>query len=148
MVVAVTPEHPFAYRECIQAEDLAGQAFVGFDDDLPIHHEIERYLRDHRVNVDVVFRFDNIQMIKEAVTHGVGISIMPERVMHAELAQGRLVALKLRDGDLFRPVFIVHRRKKVFNQVAQGLMEILLAEVPSEAGHLEADHPVAVASLK
>jgi DNA-binding transcriptional LysR family regulator len=64
-------------------------------------------------------------MIKEAVAHGVGISIMPERVMREDLAQGRLVALKLNPSDLFRPVRIVHRRRKVFSLVAQGLLEML-----------------------
>jgi DNA-binding transcriptional LysR family regulator len=64
-------------------------------------------------------------MIKEAVAHGVGISIMPDRVMREDLAQGRLVSLMLNPSDLFRPVRIVHRRRKVFSLVAQGLLEML-----------------------
>lgn len=128
MVVAVSPEHPLAGKTLAGAADLAGQAFVGFDDDLPIQQDIDRYLREHRVEVDVVFRFDNVQMIKEAVSHGVGISVMPRRVMQAELAQKRLVALPLESADLFRPVCIVHRRRKVFSELAQGLLEILQSE--------------------
>jgi DNA-binding transcriptional LysR family regulator len=130
MVVAVSPEHALAGRPFARAADLAGEPFVGFDEDLPIQQDIDRYLRDHRVEVDVVFRFDNLQMIKEAVSHGVGISIMPQRVMRAELSQRRLVALKLESGDLFRPVYIVHRRRKVFTELAQGLLEVLLSEAP------------------
>jgi DNA-binding transcriptional LysR family regulator len=130
MVVAVSPEHALAGRPFARAADLEGEPFVGFDEDLPIQQDIDRYLRDHRVEVDVVFRFDNLQMIKEAVSHGVGISIMPQRVMRAELSQRRLVALKLESGDLFRPVYIVHRRRKVFTELAQGLLEVLLSEAP------------------
>jgi DNA-binding transcriptional LysR family regulator len=128
MVVAVSPEHPLASKTLAVAADLAGQAFVGFDDDLPIQQDIDRYLREHHVEVDVVFRFDNLQMIKEAVSHGVGISIMPRRVMQADLTQKRLVALPLESADLFRPVCIVHRRRKVFSELAQGLLEILQSE--------------------
>jgi DNA-binding transcriptional LysR family regulator len=130
MVVAVSPEHALAGRPFARAADLEGEPFIGFDEDLPIQQDIDRYLRDHRVEVDVVFRFDNLQMIKEAVSHGVGISIMPQRVMRAELSQRRLVALKLESGDLFRPVYIVHRRRKVFTELAQGLLEVLLSEAP------------------
>ncbi|HXR79160.1 MAG TPA: LysR family transcriptional regulator [Bryobacteraceae bacterium] len=125
MVVAASPQHPLAGRRTIEAEDLAGLDFVGFDEDLPIQQDIDRYLRDRDVSVVMVFRFDNLQMIKEAVAHGVGISIMPERVMREDLAQGRLVSLKLNPSDLFRPVRIVHRRRKVFSDVAQGLLEML-----------------------
>ena len=128
MVVAVSIHHPLAAKTEIQIEELAGEAFIGFDEDLPIHESITGYLREHRVSVDMVFRFDNLQMIKEAVGHGVGISIMPERVMQKEVAQGRLVALKLKPADLFRPVCIVHRRRKVFSELALGLLEILRAE--------------------
>jgi LysR family transcriptional regulator, transcriptional activator of the cysJI operon len=130
MVVAVSIHHPLAAKTEIQIEELAGEAFIGFDEDLPIHESITGYLREHRVSVDMVFRFDNLQMIKEAVGHGVGISIMPERVMQKEVAQGRLVALKLKPADLFRPVCIVHRRRKVFSELALGLLEILRAEAP------------------
>jgi len=125
MVVAASPQHPLAGRRLIEAEDLTGLDFVGFDEDLPIQQDIDRYLRDRGVSVVMVFRFDNLQMIKEAVAHGVGISIMPERVMREDLAQGRLVSLKLNPSDLFRPVRIVHRRRKVFSLVAQGLLEML-----------------------
>lgn len=130
MVVAVSPDHFLATQPVARLEDLEGSPFVGFDEDLPIQHEIDKYLREHRVSVDVVFRFDNIQMIKEAVAHGVGISIMPEQVLRADLGQRRLVAVKLEPRDLFRPVFIVHRRRKVFSELAQGLLDLLLEETP------------------
>jgi LysR family transcriptional regulator, transcriptional activator of the cysJI operon len=133
MVVAVGPDHPLAYRNSIPAEALAGEAFVGFDDDLPIQAQIERYLRDHKVTVETALRFDNIEMIKEAVAHGAGISIMPKRVMRDDLAQGRMVALGLNPPELYRPVRIVHRRRKIFNAVTAGLLALLQEEKANAA---------------
>jgi DNA-binding transcriptional LysR family regulator len=125
MVVAVAPENPLARRDAVGASALAGANFVGFDDDLPIQQRIDRYLKDHRVEVEMVLRFDNIEMIKQAVAHGAGISIMPERVMREDLLQGRLMALRLQPAELFRPVRIVHRRRKVFTAVMKGMLELL-----------------------
>jgi DNA-binding transcriptional LysR family regulator len=125
MVVAVSPEHALARRNGVRAADLAGENFVGFDDDLPIQQRIDRYLKDHRVEAEVVLRFDNIEMIKQAVAHGAGVSIMPERVMREDMLQGRLMALPLQPAELFRPVRIVHRRKKVFSDVVAGFLELL-----------------------
>ena len=71
-------------------------------------------------------------MIKEAVTHGIGMSIMPARVMGEDLLHGRLVSLKLNPSDLFRPVRIIHRRRKVFSDLAQGLLVLLREETPVE----------------
>ncbi|MGC2660169.1 MAG: LysR family transcriptional regulator [Bryobacteraceae bacterium] len=133
MVVAVAPSHRLAANKSVAASALDGEDFVGFDEDLPIRHEIERYLRDHKVGVNVVMHFDNLQMIKEAVAHGAGVSIMPRRVMRQDLAQGRLVALTLRPAELYRPVRIVHRRRKVFSEVTGGLLALLREESPARA---------------
>jgi DNA-binding transcriptional LysR family regulator len=125
MVVAVAPDNPLARRDGVSASALAGANFVGFDDDLPIQQHIDRYLKDQRIEVEMILRFDNIEMIKQAVAHGVGISIMPERVMREDMLQGRLMALRLQPAELFRPVRIVHRRRKVFSGVVKGMLELL-----------------------
>jgi len=125
MVVAVAPNHPLAKRKSVPAEALHGESFVGFDEDLPISREVDRYLRDHKVEVNTVLHFDNLQTMKEAVAHGAGISIMPERVMQDDLRQRRLLAVRLQPADLFRPVRIIHRRRKVFTETVSGLLTLL-----------------------
>lgn len=133
MVVAVSPEHPLARRRSIPISAIEGQTFVGFDDDLPIQDQIDRYLRDHKVTVEVGLRFDNVAMIKQAVAHGAGLSIMPERVMHDDIRQGQLQALHLEPAELYRPVRIIHRRRKVFSEVASGLLDLLREEERTNA---------------
>ena len=130
MVVAVAPDDPLARQESLPISALHNRIFVAFDEDLPIQQHIERYMREHRVEVQISLRFDNIEMIKQAVAHGAGVSIMPERVLHEDMLQGRLMALRLEPAELFRPVHIVHRRRKVFNEVTTGLLELLKEDEP------------------
>ena len=125
MVVAVSPDHPLAIKSSVRAAALNGEQFIGFDEDLPIQGRIFRFLQKHKVNVHTILRFDNIEMVKEAVAHGAGVSIMPKRVMREDLEQGRMAALQLEPPELYRPVRIVHRRRKVFNEVTRGLLELL-----------------------
>jgi DNA-binding transcriptional LysR family regulator len=133
MVVAVAAGHALARRESIPISEIAGEEFVGFDDDLPIQEQIDRYLRENKVAVQVSLRFDNIEMIKQAVAHGAGVSIMPQRVMREDIRRGRLVALRLEPAELYRPVRIVHRRRKVFNDVTGGLLDLLREEEKTHA---------------
>jgi DNA-binding transcriptional LysR family regulator len=125
MAIAASPYHPLAKDSEIRLQDLDGVDFIGFDEDLPIRKDIDRFLREHHVHVNVTLHFDNIQMIKEAVAHGSGVSIMPARVMEEEVAQGRLVPIRIAGFELFRPVGIVHRRKKRFHRAGQALLELL-----------------------
>jgi LysR family transcriptional regulator, transcriptional activator of the cysJI operon len=125
MQVAVSPSHPLAARSEVYPADLNGQTFIGFDEDLSIRREIDRFFRASGVEVNLVMHFDNIQTIKEAVALGSGISILPARTMQAEIAQGRLVAVKLHAPELVRPVGIVHRKRKKFNRATQAFLELL-----------------------
>ena len=125
MVVAASPYHPIASLTTVRVEDLSGIEFIGFDDDLPIQQAIARFFEEHDSKLNIALHFDNLQMIKEAVGHKLGISIMPVRVMQTELVQGRLVAIPLEGGPLFRPLGIVYRRKKRFTAAAQAFLDLL-----------------------
>jgi DNA-binding transcriptional LysR family regulator len=127
MQVAVPPNHPLAARTEVYPADLNGSAYIGFDEDLRIRRELDRFLRAQGVEVNLVMHFDNIQMIKEAVALGEGISILPARTMQAEIEQGRLVAVKLNAPGLVRPVGILHRRRKKFNRATERLLAMLMA---------------------
>jgi DNA-binding transcriptional LysR family regulator len=81
--------------------------------------------------VNLAMQFDNIQMIKEAVALGSGVSILPARTMQAEIRAGRIVSIPLDAPDLVRPLGIVHRKRKRFNRAAQSFLELL---VESPAG--------------
>jgi DNA-binding transcriptional LysR family regulator len=132
MVVVASPHHPLAGRQSVLPEGLSGVEFVGFDDDLPIQQAVKRYFEEHNVHVRVVLHFDNLQSIKEAVMHRVGVSIMPVRVIQAELAQRRLVAVVLAGTPLYRPLGIVHRKKKRFNGPGAAFLK-MLQENPAPA---------------
>ncbi len=126
MRLAMPPMHPLAARELVMAADLDGIEFIGFDEDLSIRREIDRFLRARGVTVHMVMHFDNIQMIKEAVALGSGVSILPSRSMQAEIDRGRLVAASLEAPGLVRPIGVVHRRRKKLNRAAQAFLDLLL----------------------
>src|SRR5579863_10186853 len=130
MVLATSPDHPLAKLARVVPEDLNGVEFIGFDEDLPIHREVDRFLREQGVQVAETLHFDNLQMIKEAVAHRAGVSILPARILRDEVMQGRLAAIPIAASELHRPLGIIHRKKKRFHPVAQAFLD-LLREEPS-----------------
>ena len=125
MVVVMSPFHPLAERSTIAPADIAGLDFIGFDEELPIRKQIDRYLDSHGVSVRVSMHFDNLQSLKEAVAEKRSISILPGRLLLKELSMGRLVSSPLAGARLFRPLGIVHRRKKQFHRAAQAFLDLL-----------------------
>ena len=125
MVVVMSPFHPLADRSSVTPADLAGLDFIGFDEELPIRKQIDRYLESHGASVRVAMHFDNLQSLKEAVAETRSISILPGRLLLKELALGRLVSSPLAGARLFRPLGIVHRHKKHFHRAAQAFLDLL-----------------------
>lgn len=124
MVVACNPQHPLAKLARVRPEDLEGAEFIGFDEDLPISRDIERFLRERGVQVKMLMQFDNIQSMKEALRLEEAVSILPLPMLREEIAEGRLRALPMDEG-LKRPLGIIHRRKKTFARAAQVFLDLL-----------------------
>jgi DNA-binding transcriptional LysR family regulator len=124
MVVSARPDHPLMRKVQVEPQDLQDLDFIAFDDDLPISRDIARYLRSHGVEVNATMHFDNIQTIKEAVMLGSGVTIVPLRILRAEMAAGRLSAAPLA-FPLSRPLAIIQRKKKRLNRAAQVFLNVL-----------------------
>lgn len=138
MVLATAPDHRLAKKAAairgpIPMEDLNGIDFVGFDEELPIRADVDRFFREKGVEVNVSVHFDNIEMIKEAVAHRVGVSIMPHRVMREDIRQKRLAAIRMAGASLYRPLGIIHRKTKRFQPVAQAFLDLLCEKPVPEA---------------
>ena len=125
MVLVCHPAHRLARKRSLKPADLEGEEFVSFDPDLSIRKVLDRFFRDQGVHRKVVLEFDNIQMIKEALTIGSGISILPERTVRHEAIEGRLVTLPVEAEGLVRPVGIIHRRGKKFSPAAAQFLDFL-----------------------
>ena len=150
MVLAVHPSHRFANRSRVSVSELDGEPFIAFDTDLSIRRAIDKFLRKHSVQVEVVLAFDNIENIKRAIEVPTGVSILPEPSLLHEVHAGTLVAISIEGRDssdrLTRPLAIIHRRQACLEPAASRFLELLIsqevacsrpaaaAEAPSVAG--------------
>jgi len=135
MVVACLPSHRFVSHKAaadLKPTDLTGEAFVSFDRGLPVRKEIDRFLRRHTADVQVVAEFDSIENIKQAIEDGVGIAILPEPTLRREVRGMTLVTIPLNPGPdclpLIRPVSILHRRGRRLNPAVTAFINLLVPE--------------------
>ena len=134
MVLAAAPDHPVAKKAAalqgpLPLAALSGVDFVSFDEELPIRHHVDRFLKEKDIEVNPTLHFDNIEMVKEAVALKAGVSILPHRVLREELRQKRLTAIRLAGTSLYRPLGIIHRKKKQFHPAQQAFLD-MLCEAP------------------
>jgi len=125
MIVACSPRHPLAQNVAVEPAQLQGVRYVGFNRDLTIRREVDRFLREQGVNVEVEHEFDNIENIKQAVELGTGVALLPEPTLRREVQAGTLVALPLFGCRLVRPLGIIQRRHHRLSTAAARFLDLL-----------------------
>jgi DNA-binding transcriptional LysR family regulator len=133
MVFVCHPDHELAGYKTITPQDLARRDFISFDQGLSIRKALDRFFREHGVTRGVQLEFDNILMIKEALSINQGVSILPERTVRQEVEQRRLVAIPIAASELVRPVGILLNRKRKLSRTADEFLSFLRGNAKTEA---------------
>jgi DNA-binding transcriptional LysR family regulator len=125
MLLACSPNHPLAALAEVRPEQLSGARYIGFDRNLQIRREVDRFLRERGVTVEVVAEFDNVESIKKAVEDAAGVALLPAPALRREVQAGTLVAVPLAGGRLVRPLGILHHRHHKLGSAALRFIELL-----------------------
>ena len=127
LVLVCAPNHRLARRRKVSLAQLAGEAFIAFERDIPTRKTIDRLLKTHRVTVNTVMEFDNIETIKRSIEVGSGLSILPDTTVINEVKSGLLVTVDFAEGRFTRAVGVIHRRGRVLSAAAQEFVRLLVA---------------------
>lgn len=130
MVLVCPPLHRLATSKKVRLEDLQGEDFIAFDSDLTIRKRIDAALQQHKVTVNVVMEFDNIETVKQAIQNGTGVSILPEATVAASVKAGVLATVGFAKSELVRPLGIVHHKSKPLTLAATKFIELLAGGGP------------------
>jgi DNA-binding transcriptional LysR family regulator len=125
MVLACSPSHPLAQQAVIRPAQLAGEKYIGFDRRLVIRREVDRFLREQGVAVEVALEFDTVENIKQAIEVSAGVALLPEPTLRREVQAGTLVARPLTSGRLVRPLGIVYLRHHRLTSTALRFIDLL-----------------------
>jgi DNA-binding transcriptional LysR family regulator len=143
MVLACQPVHPLARLTTIRPRQLTGEKFIAFDKELGIRRQVDRFLRQQGVAVEVALEFDNIENIKKGIEIAGGVALLPEPTLRQEVEANLLVARSLKGCRFVRPLAIIYRRQNQPSPAAQRFIDLLMENgssngtgVPPAGGNL------------
>jgi len=134
LVLITHPNHPLAKRTDIEVKDLTGQKFIGFDPDIPTRKAVDIIFREHKLEIEPVMEFDNIETVKRAVEIDHGIAIVPQATVSQEQKQGTLAVLHFKGREFTRPLAILHRKGRVLTPAMKKFIETLGLDLPESHG--------------
>jgi LysR family transcriptional regulator, transcriptional activator of the cysJI operon len=125
LVLICHPQHPLAQKKSIKVKALDGVKFINFERDIPTRKALEKIFKDHRVTVQQVMQFDNIETVKRAVEIDSGVAIVPKETIGEEIATGTLAAVELDNGAYSRPLAVIYKKNKVLSPAIKRFITML-----------------------
>ncbi|WP_313894853.1 LysR family transcriptional regulator [Psychrobacillus sp.] len=89
----VSPEHPLALKTTLTIEDFNGETFLLTEQGCSYRMFFERSLSQKSMGGITELEFSSAEAIKQCVKIGMGVAILPEMAVAAELNRGELVSL-------------------------------------------------------
>jgi DNA-binding transcriptional LysR family regulator len=132
LVLALPPGHVLLRKKPITLRDLHGQRYIAFDRDIPTRKLIDRLLRGAHASVEYAMELDNIETIKRSVEAGLGVSILPKAALQTEVRARTLIARRLDNRPLYRPIGVIRQRRRELSPAARKFLERLTRELRVE----------------
>jgi LysR family transcriptional regulator, low CO2-responsive transcriptional regulator len=127
LVVAVSKRHRLAGEVTVEPAVLSKEQFIVREPTSGTRLFMESKFSEIGIPLTYALELNNNQVIKALVEANLGIAVLSRRTVQAEVATGRLSALKVSGVSLERPLALVSRKKHTLSQPASAFRAILLA---------------------
>ena len=132
LVVVAAPTHRLAGHSSLTLRDLQPETFVLREPGSGTRLDTEHHFEHLGVPLRASLELGSIEAIKEGVSAGLGVAVLPWDAVTFEIACGDLVKLDVEGFPLKRQWYLVHLRGRRLSLAAQAFRRLLLQS--SEAG--------------
>ena len=130
LVVVAKKDHPLATKKNIDLQELNDQPFIMREQGSGTREAIEQLFAEHNISVKVKLELGSNEAIKQAISGGLGISILSEHCLISEGKSGELAVLDFQHFPIKRRWFVSYLSGKKLSVIAEAFLDYLLEESP------------------
>ena len=130
LVVVARKDHPLATKKNIALQELNDQPFIMREQGSGTREAIYQLFAEHDISVRVKLELGSNEAIKQAISGGLGISILSEHCLISEGKSGELAVLDFQHFPIKRRWFVAHLSGKKLSVIAEAFLDYLLEESP------------------
>ena len=130
LVVVARKDHPLAQKKDIDIQELQDRPFIMREQGSGTREAILKLFAEHDISVKVKLELGSNEAIKQAISGGLGISILSEHCLISERVSGELTILDFKHFPIKRRWYVSHLAGKKLSVIAETFLEYLLEESP------------------
>ena len=128
LLLVVGKRHPIASRTEITVNDLAGETFVSLGDSSSLAAQIQAFFGDQQFRPQIGFRCAQVATLKQIVSSGLGISLLPQLARQAEDRES-LTYLRLTGSEPTRELVVIRHLQRYQSRGAEQFLSLLREHV-------------------
>jgi DNA-binding transcriptional LysR family regulator len=134
-IVIASPGHPLAASRTLEVADLTRERFLAREIGSGTRLLMERLFARSGLESSVeIIEMGTNETIKQSVMAGLGVAFISAHTCLSELADGRLVTLKVRGLPLVRQWYMIRRADRLPTKPAEFLRTFMIENWPELAG--------------
>jgi DNA-binding transcriptional LysR family regulator len=125
LLVVARPGHPLAGGRARRPAALAEHPFISFHEGANTRRIIEAALAAHGVAPRVTMTTDSPEAIRSLAGAGLGIAILPERLVRDDIKRGRLVEIRIKGLAFERTLGLVIPARRYLSSTVRAFLGVL-----------------------
>jgi DNA-binding transcriptional LysR family regulator len=125
ILLFASPEHPFAAKKKVEPQDLSGQTLLLTEAGCGYRKKLDQLLALKGIRPGNITEFSSVEAIRECVSMGMGLGLLPEVVIAGEIARKRVVALPWAGPDMVITTYVVWHKDKWVSPAVGAFVSLL-----------------------
>jgi DNA-binding transcriptional LysR family regulator len=123
--IVTHPDHPLARAARVVPADLADETILHTERSCAYRQMFDRALLEADVRPEVAIEFASVEAIKQCAVARMGIAVLPEMAVAADVAQGRLAALRWHDPGFEVPIQLARHKDKWLSPALEAFVAVV-----------------------
>jgi LysR family transcriptional regulator, hydrogen peroxide-inducible genes activator len=137
LFLTVAADHPLAAKDRIVRADLEGQEVLTLGPDHQLHGVVLALCQEFGAQVRLDYEGTSLDMVREMVITGLGITFMPGLYVRRELiSDSRLKVKRLHGRAVFRTIGMAWRKSSARHRSFQALADLFRTTLQAEVGDM------------
>ena len=125
MVVLIPPQHPLTKKEAIFFHELKDEPFIMKDKGSGTRKLVDLLFAQNSCKPNILMEVSNSEFIKQLVQRGDGVSFLVREVVAAELSEGLLASVPLKEEKIYLDVSIAYLTNQHLSPPAKAFVNTL-----------------------
>lgn len=124
LVLVCSPNHPLSKRKAVEINELQNYDFLLREKGSGGRELFESMMLVHDIRIQPIWESISTKSIIHATSKGIGISVLPYRLVENDLKEGNIKEVSVKDIFFERPYCIIHHKNKFISEPMRYFIEL------------------------